>query len=163
MLRQWDRKEELIENVRWDARAGDKPIHSVWAHEAEANCVGFSPGSEWILATGSSDKVGFTPVNDPFTCVRVLTDNGKTAALWDLRKLDAKVHVLRSHKEEIYQLAWSPHHETILATASSDRRVLVWDLARIGDELSIQDAEDGPPELLVIVLTVCMCVSKTWR
>lgn len=68
-------------------------------------------------------------------------------ALWDLRNLKAKIHVMQHHKEEVYHLAWSPHHETILATAGSDRQVLVWDVARIGDDKPISG--DGPPELLV--------------
>jgi histone-binding protein RBBP4 len=45
---------------------------------------------------------------------------------------------------------WSPHHETILASASADNRVMLWDLSRIGEQQSPQDAEDGPPELLFI-------------
>lgn len=68
-------------------------------------------------------------------------------ALWDLRNLKAKIHVMEHHKEEVYHLAWSPHHETILATAGSDRQVLVWDVARIGDDKPISG--DSPPELLV--------------
>ena len=31
-----------------------------------------------------------------------------------------------------------------------DRRLHVWDLSRIGEELSPEDAEDGPPELLFV-------------
>lgn len=50
------------------------------------------------------------------------------------------------------QLAWSPHHDAVLATASNDRRIFVWDLARIADDQSAKEAEDGPPELLVSVL-----------
>ncbi|KAI9485210.1 MAG: WD40-repeat-containing domain protein [Benjaminiella poitrasii] len=114
----------------WDTREeSNQPTHSAIAHEAEVNCVGFSPGNEWVLATGSTDK---------------------TAALWDVRNLNSKLHSLKKHDEDIVQLAWSPHHETILATASIDRKVCVWDLARIGDEQSPQDANDGPPELLFV-------------
>ena len=47
-------------------------------------------------------------------------------------------------------MQWSPHHETVLASCGSDRRVNVWDLSRIGDEQTAEDAEDGPPELLFI-------------
>lgn len=48
------------------------------------------------------------------------------------------------------QIGWSPQHETILASCGADRRVMIWDLSRIGDEQTPEDAEDGPPELLFI-------------
>ncbi|KAG7259469.1 hypothetical protein CRUP_003558 [Coryphaenoides rupestris] len=60
----------------------------------------------------------------------------KTVALWDLRNLKLKLHSFESHKDEIFQVQWSPHNETILA--------------KIGEEQSADDAEDGPPELLFI-------------
>lgn len=47
------------------------------------------------------------------------------------------------------QVQWSPHNETILASSGTDRRLNVWDLSKIGEEQSPEDAEDGPPELLV--------------
>lgn len=49
------------------------------------------------------------------------------------------------------QVQWSPHNETILASSGTDRRLHVWDLSKIGEEQSYEDAEDGPPELLVII------------
>lgn len=44
----------------WDTRANTttKPTNSVDAHTAEVNCLSFNPYSEFILATGSADKVG---------------------------------------------------------------------------------------------------------
>ena len=66
-----------------------------------------------------------------------------------MRNLNNKLHTLQSHAEEVVQLAWSPFHDAVLATASNDRRICVWDLARIADEQSPQEAKDGPPELLV--------------
>lgn len=47
-------------------------------------------------------------------------------------------------------MQWSPHNETILASSGTDRRLHVWDLSKIGEEQSSEDAEDGPPELLFI-------------
>jgi len=50
----------------------------------------------------------------------------------------------------VFQIGWSPKHETVLASCGADRRLMCWDLAKIGDEQSPEDAEDGPPELLFI-------------
>uniref|UniRef100_A0A183C0S6 WD_REPEATS_REGION domain-containing protein n=1 Tax=Globodera pallida TaxID=36090 RepID=A0A183C0S6_GLOPA len=131
----------------WDTRnnSSTKPVHVVEAHSAEVNCLSFNPYSEFILATGSADK---------------------TVALWDLRNLKLKLHSFESHKDEIFQVnhytlyynwtstssqvQWSPHNETILASSGTDRRLHIWDLSKIGDEQSAEDAEDGPPELLFI-------------
>jgi WD40 repeat protein len=71
-------------------------------------------------------------------------------ALWDLRNLKHRLHTFEGHQDEIIQVAWSPHNETVLATSSGDRRVNVWDLSRIGEEQSPEDAEDGVPELLFV-------------
>ena len=59
------------------------------------------------------------------------------------------LHSFEGHQDEILQISWSPHNETILASASGDRRLNVWDMSRIGEEQTADDAEDGPPELLV--------------
>ena len=45
----------------------------------------------------------------------------------------------------------SPHNETSLASSGTDRRLHIWDLNKIAEEQSPEDAEDGPPELLVRV------------
>ena len=67
-----------------------------------------------------------------------------------MRSLRTKLHSLEGHTEEVYQVGWSPFNETILASASSDRRLNVWDISKIGEEQNPEDAEDGPPELLFI-------------
>uniref|UniRef100_A0A8B9E5S9 RB binding protein 4, chromatin remodeling factor n=1 Tax=Anser cygnoides TaxID=8845 RepID=A0A8B9E5S9_ANSCY len=90
-------------------------------------------------APKSISKMGFKPLF-------LLT----TVALWDLRNLKLKLHSFESHKDEIFQVQWSPHNETILASSGTDRRLNVWDLSKIGEEQSPEDAEDGPPELLFI-------------
>lgn len=35
----------------------DQPATTVYAHAAEVNCLAFSPFSEYLVATGSADKV----------------------------------------------------------------------------------------------------------
>ena len=61
------------------------------------------------------------------------------------------------------QVQWSPHNETILASSGSDRRLHVWDLSKIGEEQSPEDAEDGPPELVVRYILMCiLCTIKQY-
>ena len=60
------------------------------------------------------------------------------------------MYSLLGHSSEVVQLSWSPHNEAILASSATDRRVHVWDLSRIGQELSEEDSRDGAPELLFV-------------
>jgi histone-binding protein RBBP4 len=57
---------------------------------------------------------------------------------------------LLGHNDQVFKLEWSPFNESILGSCSADRRVALWDLSRIGQEQSAEDAEDGPPELLFL-------------
>ncbi|KAI6203523.1 hypothetical protein M3Y94_00566900 [Aphelenchoides besseyi] len=114
----------------WDTRnaAPNKPAHSIEAHKAEVMSLSFNPYSEFILATGSADK---------------------TLAIWDLRNLKLKLHSLEWHKNKFSQVQWSPHNERILASSGTDRHLYIWDLDKIGQEQRPEDAEDGPPEMIM--------------
>jgi histone-binding protein RBBP4 len=82
---------------------------------------------EVIFATGSADK---------------------TVALWDMRNFDKKLHALQHHREDVMGLQWHPDDTAILASSSYDRRICFWDISKIADEQTPEEAEDGPPELL---------------
>lgn len=112
--------------IIWDLRT-NKPQQSVKPHEKEVNFLSFNPYNEWILATASSDT---------------------TVGLFDTRKLAVPLHLLSSHTDEVFQVEWDPNHETVLASSGADRRLMVWDLNRVGDEQIEGDGDGGPPELL---------------
>ena len=73
----------------------------------------------------------------------------KTIGLFDIRKLDGKLHSFELHEGEVTQVVWNPKEPAVLASAGLDRRINVWDLRHIGEEQTAEDMEDGPPELLV--------------
>jgi histone-binding protein RBBP4 len=59
------------------------------------------------------------------------------------------IHSLEGHNDQVTSLAWHPFEEAILGSGSYDRRVIFWDLSRVGEEQLPDDIEDGVPELLV--------------
>ena len=95
-------------------------------HQDAINALSFNPASEYVLATGSADN---------------------SIGIWDLRNLKVKLHALVGHTDSVTSLSWHPFEEAILGSSSYDRRIIFWDLARIGEEQTPEDAEDGPPEL----------------
>ncbi|KRY53280.1 putative histone-binding protein Caf1 [Trichinella britovi] len=89
------------------------------------------PLREHMLATGSADK---------------------TIALWDLRNMTGKFHVLTAHTDEVLKVQWAPFNEAILATSASDSRVNIWNLADLGVEQSADDNLFGPSDLCMVVI-----------
>ncbi|OQU94801.1 WD domain-containing protein [Cladophialophora immunda] len=96
-------------------------------HRDAVNALAFNLSIETLVATGSADK---------------------TIAIWDLRKLTDKLHVLEGHSDSVTTLEWHPFEESVLASSSYDRRIICWDLEKVGDEQAPEDSEDGSPELL---------------
>jgi histone-binding protein RBBP4 len=80
-----------------------------------------------------------------------------------MRNFKRKIHSLEGHQEEVLQVSWCPGYETILGSASGDRRLNVWDISKVGQPQTVEDAEDGPPELLVSVHAVVAEWLRDWR
>ncbi|XP_030047490.1 DNA excision repair protein ERCC-8 [Microcaecilia unicolor] len=52
-------------------------------------------------------------------------------------------HILQGHRGEVLAVSWSPRHEYILATASADSRVKLWDVRRASSCLITLDQHNG--------------------
>ncbi|KAJ7897260.1 WD40 repeat-like protein [Mycena olivaceomarginata] len=130
----------------WDTRAPTEASTKIQAHDREILAVSFSPAAEHLLVTGSADKVLI------LRCALVaLTDSTLSPSSCTTCGSPAKrLHTFESHTDEVLHLSWSPHNATIFASASSDRRINIWDLSMIGVEQTPDDQEDGPPELLFV-------------
>jgi len=151
-LRTLDEHKGIVEDVNWHkhnenifASCGDdrklmiwdlkqvNPIFNIEAHSQEVNSVDFNPFNEFHLITGSNDS---------------------SIALWDIRNLGKKIHSFDHHNGDVGAARWNPNIESIFASYSSDRRINVWDLNKIGNQQSVEDEEDGPVELLVILFLI---------
>ena len=56
--------------------------------------------------------------------------------------------------KQVIKVEWSAFNIGIFASCSMDRRLIVWDLSKIGEEQKAEDAQDGPPEMLVFIYLI---------
>nr|XP_048335160.1 WD40 repeat-containing protein HOS15 isoform X1 [Ziziphus jujuba var. spinosa] len=90
-----------------------RPLKTFAGHQGEVNCVKWDPTGS-LLASCSDDI---------------------TAKIWSIKQ-DRYVHDLRDHSKEIYTIRWSPtgpgtnnpNHKLVLASASFDSTVKLWDV-----------------------------------
>ena len=50
------------------------------------------------------------------------------------------MQTFEGHTDQVYNIEWAPHNESILASSSADRRAGIWELSRIAVEQTPEDA-----------------------
>lgn len=115
----------------FDIRTPEKPVQTFYNEDSKGiNSLSFSPFSRNLIALGNTNS---------------------NINLLDLRNLSSTpLHTMMGHGDAITSLEFSPHKDGIIASGSQDRRVILWDLAKIGEEQTQEDAEDGCPEIFMM-------------
>lgn len=85
-------------------------------HRSKVHSVSWSPISGTFLASGSTDNT-----------IRLYPTDSILQAGEVLGSSDKDTIELKGHKESVDQLAWCPVQEYILASASADKTVKLWD------------------------------------
>lgn len=102
----------------------NKPATKKTAHTQSIESCDYSPFKSELITTSSSDML---------------------IKVWDTRTLSMPLYSLRGHKDSVLGVKWSVHYESILGSASKDRRVIIWDLNK---NSCGEDTES--PELLFV-------------
>eukprot|EP01015_Nassula_variabilis_P002474 TRINITY_DN11412_c0_g1_i2.p2 TRINITY_DN11412_c0_g1~~TRINITY_DN11412_c0_g1_i2.p2 ORF type:complete len:137 (-),score=42.79 TRINITY_DN11412_c0_g1_i2:11-421(-) len=63
---------------------------------------------------------------------------------------DKRMHTFDGHNDEVMKVEFSPFNKSIFASASSDRRLIIWDINKVGEEIREEDARDGAAEMLFV-------------
>lgn len=113
----------LLYDIRVDSK---DPVQQVLGQQVPVNTIALNTFTGYI-ASGS--------------------DNGKIK-IWDIKKFSEPQHIIDAHKESIIRLNFSPNDCSLLASASANRFINIYDLEKIGEELDAEDLSDGPSELI---------------
>lgn len=133
----------------WDLRTQKSTAQFEVPDSQGINTIGFLPFSHNLFAVGNASG---------------------TISVFDRRKPGQyPLHSMMGHSEAINMLEFSPHNDGIIALGSLDRRVIIWDLFKIGEEQQQEDAEDGAPELFMMhaghtagVTDLLWCPYRPW-
>lgn len=131
----------------WDTRQYRKPAAKIsGAHDSDVNVISWNNSEAHLVVSGSDDG---------------------SIKVWDLRSLDlsgsgsqgkpAAAAEFRQHKKPITSVEWHPRDASMLAAASEDGCVSIWDLAverdaeeELKEGIVVAGADEYPPQLLFI-------------
>ena len=90
------------------------------------------------------NSIDFNYLND----FSLITAGGCLINLWDLRNMNKVLMNFDFHQDEVLLSKFSPNHECLFASGSADKSIFFWDISQIGSPISVDDIQDGPPELM---------------
>ncbi|KAJ1610548.1 putative histone deacetylase subunit [Cryptosporidium canis] len=142
--------------MMWDIRESAKPCTIVKTFNENSfgigsacqnfkQSVGYSCIGHCNTNINSLNTIEFNPFR---TNIVAVGGSDPAIAVFDTRNMNRRLHTLNGHSGQINRLSFLLENESLLASASSDSTVSIWDLSRIGMEQRPDEAEDGVPELI---------------
>ncbi|XBW34706.1 hypothetical protein QEN19_000273 [Hanseniaspora menglaensis] len=161
--------------VLWDTQKNIKFTESQ-IHSQVVNSIEFSPLNANIIVSVSDDRTiavnDIRTMNQPQKHVSIDTKSVFNALslspfsqnllacagedsmvhLFDLRYMSngKTLHQMAGHEGNITNLDFAKYKDGILVSSAEDRSLIYWDLTKIGNEQTPDDAEDGVPEKLFV-------------
>ncbi|KAH8739582.1 WD40 repeat protein [Cryptosporidium ryanae] len=96
-------------------------------------------------STNSLNSVEFNPFQ---TNLIAVGGSNPAVLLYDIRNMNSCLHSFNGHTGQINRIKFLLEDVSLLASASSDCTVSIWDMTKIGMEQRPDEAEDGVPELI---------------
>jgi len=121
----------------WDLRMKQQSARSWKAADCDVNVISWNKKVAYLLLSGADDG---------------------SFRIWDLRTLKSptdpcgSVANFKWHTDQITSVEWSPTDDSVLAVASADNQVTIWDLSVEKDTEASTEAkgDDLPPQLLFV-------------
>jgi ribosome assembly protein RRB1 len=130
----------------WDSRSPPNKACKITidgAHDSDVNVISWNHTEQHFIASGGDDGV---------------------IKVWDLRQYKrsegssaafSPVVFFRYHTAPVTSVEWNPNDASVLAVASADDRITIWDFAVESDDVSATegtsaDKDNVPPQLLFV-------------
>lgn len=73
---------------------------------------------------------------NPFQKELIVVGTGSgLVKLWDLRSPNDDLFPFDNHTQPVIRVQWSPHSPNVFASASTDTKVNIWDILKVGVEV----------------------------
>ncbi|KAA6381713.1 MAG: putative histone-binding protein RBBP4 [Streblomastix strix] len=103
-------------------------------------------------------------INKFYPNLAITSSSDTRIYLWDLRNMSRVLHLCAFHRMPSSIAKWNPNVPNIFASGGNDSLVVIWDLEKIGAEVSVKDSIDGPPEAIFLHSGhVSPCCDISWN
>ena len=126
----------------WNIYEPDKPFSEVKIAEDAITSIAFSDNEQWIaVGTDCSFKMGSIKdlIQGEAESFNLLGNRtGGDIYLWDIKKKNVKLKILKGHEDAVTSLSFSPDCRVLASAGNGDQTIRIWNL----------DSLEKPPEII---------------